>query len=256
MKINQAFTILSESGGARAARIITENTKNLSRFRVWRMARMLRQGVPVAKIVGWRWFYGLRFFTNKYTLDPRPDTETLVAAVISDCGTGIAPKILDLGTGTGCIIVSLIKNIHGASGVAVDLSHGALRVARKNIKQYDLEHHITVRRASFAKEINFDTKFDVIVSNPPYIARGDLRVDVRATHDPKMALYADNDGFAAYEAIAQNARGWIKQGGRIYLEIGIGMGEQVRQIFKEHGWTYLRSELDLAQVERVLVFGI
>jgi release factor glutamine methyltransferase len=93
------------------------------------------------------------------------------------------------------------------------------------------------------------------VSNPPYIAYGDARVDEGAMHDPKMALYADMDGFAAYESIAKNARGWIKRGGKIYLEIGIGMGSHVREIFEGSGWKFVRSEFDLAQSERVLVFS-
>ena len=255
MKTNQAFTILSNAGGIRAARIITENNKKLSRFRVWCMARMLRRGVPVAKIIGQKWFYGLRFFTNKYTLDPRPDTETLVSAVIADCGAGRAPRILDLGTGTGCIIISLVKNIHGAHGVAVDLSRGALRVARKNISLHGVNDLISTRRASFNDKIKFDNQFDVIVSNPPYIARGDTRVDDGATHDPQMALYAAHDGYAAYESIARNARDWMCRDGRIYLEIGIDMGARVREIFTSAGWTFVRAEQDLSQIERVLVFS-
>lgn len=254
MKTNQAFTILQSAGGIRAARIITENRAKLSRFSVWRMARQLRRGVPVAKIIGQKWFYGLRFYTNKYTLDPRPDTETLVSAVIADCGVGCAPSILDLGTGTGCIIISLIKNIRGAHGSAVDLSRGALRVARKNIGAHGLAGQIDVRHASFAQGILFDKKFDIIVSNPPYIACDDARVDSGAMHDPKMALYAKNNGFAAYEAIAKNARSWIKRGGKIYLEIGIDMGLRVRKIFGAQKWKFVRSESDLAGVERVLVF--
>ena len=254
MKTNQAFTILQSAGGIRAARIITENTAKLSRFAVWRMARQLRRGVPVAKIIGQKWFYGLRFFTNKYTLDPRPDTETLVAAVISDCGMNSTPNILDLGTGTSCVLISLVKNIHGAHGVAVDVSRGALRVADKNIRTHALTNQIKTRRASFMRDIKFDKKFDIIVSNPPYIAYGDMRVEDGATHDPKLALYAENDGFAAYEAIAKNAHKWIKRGGKIYLEIGIDMGARVRQIFETQKWKFVRSEPDLAGIERVLVF--
>ena len=254
MKTNQAFTILSNAGGIRAARIITENNQKLSRFSVWRMACALRRGVPVAKIIGQKWFYGLRFYTNKHTLDPRPDTETLVAAVIADCGVGHTPKILDLGTGTGCIIISLAKNINGARGTAVDLSRGALRVARRNIIAHDLLGRIGVCRASFARDIKFNEKFDIIVSNPPYIAYGDARVDDGAMHDPKMALYAKRDGFAAYESIAKNARSWIKRGGRIYLEIGIDMGAHVRKIFESNDWCFVRSECDLSGTERVLIF--
>ncbi|MBR2012106.1 MAG: peptide chain release factor N(5)-glutamine methyltransferase [Alphaproteobacteria bacterium] len=256
MTINQAFTILSKAGGVRAARIITENIKNLSRFRVWKMARMLRRDVPVAKIVGQKWFYGLQFFTDKYTLDPRPDTETLVAAVVSDFGAQSEPiSILDLGTGTGCIIISLMKNVCATNCVALDVSRRALKITRKNVKRYGLESWARLIRGSFYNpKLKFKNKFDVIVSNPPYIARGDMRVDSGAMHDPELALYAPDDGYGAYLAIAKNAREWIRKGGRIYLEIGIDMGRRVREIFENMGWTFVRSDYDLANVERVLVF--
>ena len=256
MTINQAFTILSKAGGIRAARIITENIKNLSRFRVWKMARMLRRGVPVAKIVGQKWFYGLQFFTNKYTLDPRPDTETLVSTVISDYGTQPEQiSILDLGAGTGCIIISLMKNVRTTNCVALDISRRALKTMRKNVKRYGLESWVRLMRGSFYNpKLKFKNKFDVIVSNPPYIARGDMRVDSGAMHDPELALYAPDDGYAAYVAIAKNARKWIRNGGRIYLEIGIDMGKRVREIFENMGWSFVKSDYDLANIERVLVF--
>ncbi len=253
MTINQAFEILKDAGGVRAARIITDNTEKFAYIRVWCMARALRRGVPVAKIIHQKWFYGLPFYTNKNTLDPRPDTETLVAAVISDNPT--APRILDLGTGTGCIIISLVKNIYGATGTAVDISRGALRVARQNIKKFNLSDKIKTVRASFDTPHAVHEKFNVIVSNPPYIARGDTRVDTGAMHDPRVALYAKNNGLSAYEQIAQNAKHWIKKSGRIYLEIGAGMEKSVRKIFESHAWKFIRAERDLGHVIRVLVFG-
>lgn len=257
MKINQAFTILQNAGGIRAARIITENTKNLSRLRVWRYARALRRGVPVAKIIGQKWFYGLKFHTNRHTLDPRPDTETLVAAVIADCGANDAPNILDLGTGTGCIIGALVKNIHGARGVAIDASYGAVRVARGNMYSLGLRDRVVVVHRNFdSPRAASANTFDIIVSNPPYIAVGDARVDAGAMHDPHMALYAKNNGLAAYDSIAQNAKIWLRRGGKIYLEIGAGQGVAVRDIFARAGWNFVRAECDLAGTERVLVFTI
>lgn len=257
MKINQAFTILNCAGGIRAARIITENTKNLSYFNVWRMARQLRRGVPVAKIIGQKWFYGLKFRTNRHTLDPRPDTETLVAAVIADCGANDAPRILDLGTGTGCIIGALVKNIHGATGVAIDSSYGAVRTARANMRDLGLGERVRVIRNRFDNPRAVPPQaFDIIVSNPPYIARGDVRVDAGAAHDPDMALYASNNGLAAYESIAPNAWRWMRPGGKIYLEIGADQSAAVRDIFTRAGWNFLRSERDLAGIERVLVFQV
>lgn len=254
MNINQAFEILQDAGGIRAARIITDNIKNPSRIRVWCMARALRRGVPVAKIIHQKWFYGLCFYTNKNTLDPRPDTETLVAAVIAD--NPQRPRILDLGTGTGCIIISLVKNIYGATGSAMDVSRSAIRVARRNIKNFELSNKIKIVRASFDTPRAVREKFDIIVSNPPYIAIGDTRVDTGAMHDPKCALYAKNQGLAAYEQIAKNAKNWIKSGGKIYLEIGAGQMAAVKKIFESAGWQFNRAEKDLSGITRVLVFTI
>ncbi len=254
MNRNQAFTILQQAGGIRAARLITENTKKLSMIRVLYMARKLRRGVPVAKIIHQKWFYGLKFYTNKHTLDPRPDTETLVAAVLSDCVNMDAPNILDLGTGTGCIICSLVKNIADSRGVAIDRSWRALRVAARNIKTLGLGHTIKTICTTFERSHDFGEPFDIIVSNPPYIAKNDMRVNRGAMHDPKMALYASDNGLAAYKLIAKNAVCWIKPHGKMYLEIGAGQGIDVKNIFMTYGWNLVRTENDLSGIERVLVF--
>ena len=252
MEKNQAFTILAQSGGTRAARIITDNISKLSRWRVRLIARALKHGMPVAKIIHQKWFYGLAFYTNKHTLDPRPDTETLVEAVISDKPQH--PRILDLGTGTGCIISALVKNICDSSGTGIDKSYAAIRVARKNVKNLGLSDRIKIEHGSFNKKNTVSEKFDIIVSNPPYIAYGDKRVDKSAKHDPKIALYAKNNGLAAYQDIAQNAKNWIKQSGRIYVEIGTGQAREIKSIFKTNGWQYVRGEKDLSGIIRVLIF--
>ncbi len=256
MTINQAFTIFQNAGGIRAARIITENTKKFSRFSVWRIAKKLRHGVPVAKIIHKKWFFGLPFYTNKYTLDPRPDTETLVSSVISDINTDTSRRILDLGTGTGCIICALVKNIHASSGIAIDKSWRALRVARHNIKKLNLTERIKTIRTSFNKAYKFSEKFDIIVSNPPYIDANDTRVNDGAMHDPKIALYANDNGLAAYKAIAKNAKNWIKDSGKLYLEIGIDQGIDIKNIFINQGWDLQRTENDLGGIERVLIFKL
>lgn len=254
MTKNQAFAILQQAGGIRAARIITDSAKKLSKIKVLYMAYLLRRGVPVAKIIHCKWFYGLPFYTNKHTLDPRPDTETLVSAIISDCASDSARQILDIGTGTGCIICSLIKNIHNSSGVAIDISRRALRVARRNIRALNLCQSIQLRRADFKNPRIFQKKFDIIVSNPPYISHDDTRVNAGAMHDPHIALYANDNGLGAYRSIARNAVNWIKPNGKIYLEIGIDQGPAVRRIFQDNGWAYITSVPDLGGIERVLIF--
>lgn len=256
MEINQAFTILQKAGGIRAARIIIENFKKISKIKVLWFAYQLKKGVPVAKIIHKKWFYGLPFYTNKYTLDPRPDTETLVSAVINDCITDKPLRILDLGTGTSCIIASLVKNIHNSTGVGLDKSYQAVLVARKNVKKLGLENKISIKRASFTLLKAVKEKFDIIVSNPPYIAKGDTNVDSGALRDPKIALFAKNEGFEAYQIIAKNAKSWLKKKGKIYLEIGINQSEKVRSIFIEQGWTFVRTEKDLAGIDRVLIFKL
>ncbi len=254
MKINQAFEILRRAGGVRAARIITENQKNLTYVGVWRMARGLRRGMPVAKIIHKKWFYGLPFYTNRYTLDPRPDTETVVEAVIADCATPRPRRILDLGTGTGCIIISLVKNIANATGTGVERSFRAACVARRNARTL-APGAIKILRRSFERAKMPGAPYDIIVSNPPYIAAGDNRVDAGAHYDPACALYAADNGLGAYRTIAKNARAWIKDSGRIYLEIGDGQSAAVLDIFTHAGWTFVRSVPDLAGITRVLVFS-
>ena len=254
MTTNQAIKIISNISGPHVARIIVDAIPNMSRIKLWRICRQLRRGVPVAKIVHNKWFYGLRFYTNHWTLDPRPDTETVVAAILNDYSHAGHIHIADLGTGTGCIICAIAKNMD-ATGVALEKSRHAIRVAKKNINDLGLSQKIYIQHGDFGNAKIFATNtFDVIVSNPPYISYNDKRVDTGALHDPKMALYAKNNGYAAYEQIAKNAKIWLKNGGRIYLEIGIDMAERVKEIFVDQGWTFVKHLNDLGEITRVLVF--
>ncbi|MFQ6739549.1 MAG: peptide chain release factor N(5)-glutamine methyltransferase, partial [Alphaproteobacteria bacterium] len=202
MNTNQAFEILSRASDPHSARIICEHMPKMSVFKVHRIAFQLRKNTPVAKIIHEKWFYGLPFYTNSHTLDPRPDTETLVESVLSDKPQNV--KILDIGTGTGCIIAALMKHIPESTGVAIDKSYSALKVAKQNIRNLNLNKYIQIKHADFSKPKSINEKFDIIVSNPPYISHNDSRVDAYAKHDPKMALYAKHDGLYAYEQIAQN----------------------------------------------------
>ena len=254
MKINQAFTTLQKAGGIRAARIITKDKNKIPTFKVLWMAHQLRRGVPVAKIIHEKWFYGLPFYTNRHTLDPRPDSETLVSAALADTYNNNPVRVLDLGTGTGCLIASIVKNVQNSSGVAVEKSRGAAHVARRNIIALGLGDKISIMRRSFDDDLTIG-RFDIIVSNPPYIAHDDDRVDSGAMHDPKMALYADNNGLAAYEIIAKRAIDWIKPDGKIYLEIGIDQGNAVRKIFENMDWKFMTGHNDICGTERVLCFS-
>ena len=124
----------------------------------------------------------------------------------------------------------------------------------KNIYNLELRDKIKTIHTTFDHPYDFGETFDIIVSNPPYIARGDARVNDAATHDPDMALYAKNNGLAAYESIAKNATHWLNPHGKLYLEIGQHQATPVKSLFLKNGWTFIRHENDLGGIERVLVF--
>ncbi|MCQ2562449.1 MAG: peptide chain release factor N(5)-glutamine methyltransferase [Alphaproteobacteria bacterium] len=253
MELNQAFSILQSAGGTRAARIITDKYKKLSRYKTMYFAKNLRKGVPVAKLIHSKWFFGLDFYTNKWTLDPRPDTETLVESVIKDYKTKESQTILDIGTGTGCIICALCKNLNNLNGIAIDKSYMALMVAYRNIKNLQLANQIKLKHCDI-KKYKPHKKFNIIVSNPPYIKKSDYRVNKAANFDPKIALYAKDNGMEFYDIIAQKAKNWLYDNGKIYLEIGVGQTHSVIKIFQYYGWKFERTEKDLSGINRVVVF--
>ncbi|MBQ0013396.1 MAG: peptide chain release factor N(5)-glutamine methyltransferase [Proteobacteria bacterium] len=251
MTTNQAFEFLSRFSDPHCARIICEHIPNMSLFTAYKIAIQLYCKTPVAKIIHEKWFYGLPFYTNRHTLDPRPDTETLIESVLSDAPRNV--NILDIGTGTGCIIATLVKNIPESTGTGIDKSYSALHVAARNINTLKLNNYITLKHADFANPAAFNKKFDIIVSNPPYIKKTDKRINAAAKHDPKIALYAKHNGLYAYEQIAKNAKNWIKPNGKIYLEIGVGMLNKVKKIFLANHWVFIRVDKDLSNKQRVIV---
>jgi release factor glutamine methyltransferase len=214
---------------------------------------------PVARITGAREFYGRSFILGKDTLDPRPDTETLIEAaldLVREQGWQKKPlKLLDLGTGTGCILVTLLAELPRAVGIGTDLSLGALAVAAANASAQRV-----AARAAFAAADWLDAisgKFDLILSNPPYIAAGEVAGLAKevADHDPHLALNGGPDGLEAYRRIAMRARDALTKDGRLLVEIGPGQGEDVAAIFARAGLTLERGggRRDLAGRPRVIV---
>ena len=212
---------------------------------------MRAAGKPLSAIFGFVEFYGLRFDVNKKVLAPRMETEILVEEALKQINNIKNAEVLDLGTGSGAIAVSIAK-FSNAKVCAIDVSKQALQTAKSNAEKNGVKVEF-IESDMFSKLKN-RKKFDVIVSNPPYIARGDERVDRGARHDPGRALYATHNGFGAYESIAKNARDWVRDSGRIYVEIGDGMDVDVREIFTKNGWKFVRDARDLSGIIRVLVF--
>jgi release factor glutamine methyltransferase len=210
---------------------------------------------PVSRILGNREFWSLRFAVHPATLDPRPDSETLVAAVLAripDRNAGIA--LLDLGTGTGCLLLALLSELPQAQGVGIDIDEAARRTAAANAAALGLAARTEFRLGDWARDIS--AQFDVVVSNPPYIesaAIAGLAPEV-SRYDPRGALDGGPDGLSAYRALIPGAAPRLKPGGLLALEIGLGQGAAVRALAAEAGLTDLAGAEDLAGIERCLLF--
>jgi len=196
-------------------------------------------GEPVSRIRGTREFYGRDFKIDRNTLDPRPDTETLVAATLEVAGSyGLLSRplrLLDLGTGSGCILVTLLAELPEAAGTGTDINPGALEMARDNAAA-----HGVADRALFVASDWFEGltgRYDIIVSNPPYIASAEIAglAPEVARHDPLAALDGGADGLDAYRRIAAAAPQFLAPGGALIVEIGYTQAESVADIFRAGG---------------------
>jgi len=210
---------------------------------------------PIARILGRREFWSLSFTVGPATLDPRPDSETLVAAVLDRIpDRNAALTILDLGTGTGCLLLALLSELPRSRGVGVDLSTAALSTASGNAEDLGLAERVDFRVADWARDIS--ARFDIIVSNPPYIesaAIDDLAPEV-SKYDPRGALDGGSDGLSAYRALLPEAMRLLAPGGLLALEIGAGQAEAVRALAAEAHFSSLATACDLAGIERCLLF--
>ena len=205
-------------------------------------------GRPVAKITGWRDFWAGRFRVTDDVLDPRPDTETLIEAALQYP----FQRVLDLGTGSGCIVLSLLAERPTATGVGCDISPAALDVARANAADHGLCPRVSFVQSDWFSAI--EGRFDLVVSNPPYIAldeMADLAVEVRA-HDPFCALSDGGDGLGADRSIAAGIGRVLRPNGMILVEIGPSQAAAVAQLFQNAGLVEIAVLPDLDGRDRVV----
>lgn len=220
------------------------------------VARRAR-GEPVAYITGEKEFYGLTFRMAPGVLAPRPDSETLIEAAIAARGRGAALRILDLGTGAGCLLCALLAVFPKATGVGVDINDAAVKLAAENAKALHLAGRAAFRIGNWAAGLG--GPFDLIVSNPPYIAEGDrelLAADIRDFEDPR-ALFAGKDGLDAYRQILAAVPALLAQGGLTILELGFGQHQAVAGLAAEAlPAARINAQADLAGVPRALVIDL
>ncbi|WP_371168921.1 peptide chain release factor N(5)-glutamine methyltransferase [Aliiroseovarius sp. 2305UL8-7] len=211
-------------------------------------ARTARQ--PVAQITGSRAFYGRDFIVTSDVLDPRPDTELLVDLALGQP----FETVLDLGAGSGCILLTLLAENEKASGQGGDISPAALDVARRNAALLSVEDRAEFRLGSWFDSLEVGQRFDLIVSNPPYITSvemNDLSPEVR-NWEPHLALTPGGDGLAAYREITQKAADHLEPNGWLMVEIGSTQGSAVQALFQQAGFGKVSVQKDLAGHDRVV----
>ena len=219
--------------------------------------RKRAQHIPLQHLTHQGYFMGYEFFVNENVLVPRQDTEVLVEEALSLIKEKEVPQILDMCTGSGCILLSLLLEREDALGTGADLSEKALSVAEKNRETYHLETRAELIKSDMFQSGYFEGKkesFDIIVSNPPYIPTEEiekLQAEVRF-HDPFMALDGKEDGLYFYRIIAKNAGEYLKPGGFLACEIGCDQGEDVKKMFESCGFSDVKVIKDLAGLDRVV----
>jgi release factor glutamine methyltransferase len=211
-------------------------------------------GEPVARIVGEKEFYGLVFALGPDTLVPRPETELLVEASLAHLGQCRGPRFLELGTGTGCVAIAMALHCPTATGLATDISEGALEVAADNARTYGVEGRLGFAPGDWYGAVPAGERFDLVVANPPYIASADLPGLARevSEHDPRAALDGGADGLDGLRAVVAGAGKYLGPGGMLAVEIGASQAAPVAALAREAGFETITTRQDLAGHDRVI----
>ena len=208
---------------------------------------------PIAYITNKQSFWNDEFKVTKDTLIPRPETELILESVISYFpDKKIDLNIADLGTGSGCIIISLLQEYINASGIGIDISKEAIKIANENKKLLKNHERLKFLEEDYA-EYNLNG-FDIIVSNPPYISQNslDIQKDVY-DYEPHLALFSKNNGIDAYNKIISNLASRIDKNFFLFLEIGLGQASEVTKLLKNNGFTEILTKVDLANIPRCVI---
>ena len=230
-------------------RIIKNEEKNF----FFKLIERRKKSEPIAYITGYKEFWKYKFRVNKDVLIPRPDTETLVEEILNSIDTNAKKKILDIGTGSGCILISILKERKKCQGIGIDISKKAINLAKCNAKM----QHINNRVKFFKSDIDnfYKDKYDLIVSNPPYIKVFEISIlskDVK-NHEPRIALNGGIDGCSKIRLVIKKSSLLLKTKGKLFLEIGRNQTKETLKILKYNGFYNNRVVKDLANTNRCIV---
>lgn len=208
----------------------------------------INEGYPLQYAIG-KWnFYGLDLLVDKRALIPRYETEILVDLIINDNSNN--KKILDIGTGSGAISLALSKNLKDSKIIGVDISKNAIDLANENKIKLNI-NNVEFKESDIFS--NIDEKFDIIVSNPPYINKEDFeKLDNKLYYEPQNALYGGEDGLYFYKKIIKNAKNFLNKNGKIYLEIGYNQKDSISNLLEEYGYKQIKSYKDFNDFDRII----
>lgn len=267
-----AKLLVGHALGFNALQLAVRESELVSRLLASDVTELMQRrltGESVARIIGHKEFYGLEFELNEATLEPRPDTELLVDLALKALPEG--GRFVDLGTGSGCIPISVLFNRLDARAVATDINPRALEMAGRNAERNGVVDRLHLRQGDWfgalaplpnppregegaASGAGQELRFDLILSNPPYISSEVVKTlspEVK-DFDPRLALDGGPDGLGPYRIIAAEAANWLKPGGKILVEIGYDQGEAVSNLFGAAGFSQIAVEKDLAGLDRVV----
>lgn len=226
-------------------------------FQLQALRQRRQTGEPISRIRGWREFWSMRFDLSPATLDPRPDSETVIAAAIGWAHDHRpAARVLDLGTGTGCLLLACLNELPHATGIGLDISIEAVTTATANANRHGLGDRARFCQADFAANLTERGQFDLILSNPPYIPSTDIvTLDVDVRHfDPLAALDGGWDGLDCWRILCPQIAILLKDEGTAFVEIGAGQGKAVARLGKASKLQLAKSFADLSGHERCLQF--
>jgi release factor glutamine methyltransferase len=211
-------------------------------------------GEPLQYLTGHQEFYRLDFEVSPDVLIPRPETEMIVEMALELCPQDQAPFIAEIGTGSGCIAISLLHELPGARALASDLSSAALRLAQRNADRHGVDNRLMLLASDCFSAFSDSTRFSLIVSNPPYVSDGELeRVQREVSFEPHAALAGGPDGLAVIRRLLSEAPRYLRSGGYLVFEIGFGQSEAVEQLVDDSVWKLLEIRKDLQGVPRTFV---
>lgn len=251
--------LLSHALGMERVDLLLQAERLLSADEIARIKELMTRRArreSVARILGEREFWGLPFGLNEATLEPRPDSETLIDAALPELQERAGVSILDLGTGTGCLLLSLLHELPNAVGIGIDIASRAIEQAQANAKRLKLDDRAVFRAGSWLNGV--DGPFDLIISNPPYIVTEDLTTlmpEVR-DNDPMLALDGGADGLKFYRELIPQLPKFLKPGGSAVFEVGLGQAREVSELFQQSGFHSGSIHEDLSGIERCVKANI